>query len=152
MDNLFETNDKGYIKHRESFDLEFKENFHLGNKLLEYCRTLVGMANNKGGQIVFGITDKPRIPKGMTNDKFATCDPAKINQTLMEYFSHEIEWNMESIEYNGQAFGILSVKEANVKPVLCRKNGDKVLKEAAIYYRYRGETKEINFPELSNIL
>lgn len=32
MDNLFETNDKGQLRHRESFDLEFKGNFHLGNK------------------------------------------------------------------------------------------------------------------------
>ncbi len=27
-------NSHGYIKQRESFDLEFKENFHLGDKLL----------------------------------------------------------------------------------------------------------------------
>lgn len=54
MDNLFEINEKGHLKRRESFDLEFKENFNLGNKLLEYCRTLVGMANNKGGKIIFG--------------------------------------------------------------------------------------------------
>jgi predicted HTH transcriptional regulator len=100
MNNLFDINEKGHLKRRESFDLEFKENFHLGNKLLEYCRTLVGMANNKGGKIIFGITDKPRLPKGMTNDKFTTCDPAKINQTLMEYFSHEIEWDMDTIEFN----------------------------------------------------
>jgi predicted HTH transcriptional regulator len=36
------------------------------------------MANNKGGQIIFGIQDKPRLPFGMTNDKFTNCDPAKI--------------------------------------------------------------------------
>jgi hypothetical protein len=152
MDFSFDINAKGHLKRRESFDLEFKANFHLGNQLLEYCRSLVGMANNKGGQIIFGIQDKPRLPIGMTNDKFTTCDPAKINQTLMEYFSHEIEWEMDTLEFNDKVFGRLRVKEANRKPIICKKNGDKVLREASIYYRYRGETKEINYAELLEIL
>lgn len=148
----FDLNDKGHIKRRESFDLEFKANFHLGNQLLEYCRSLVGMANNKGGQIVFGIRDRPRFPDGMTNNKFIECDPAKVNQALLEYFSQEIEWEMETLEFSGKNFGILSTKEASKKPILCKKNGDKILREAAIYYRYRGETKEIQFAELDSIL
>ena len=152
MEFRIEINSKGHLKRRESFDLEFKANFHLGNQLLEYCRTLVGMANNKGGQIVFGIQDKPRVPVGMTNEKFTTCDPVKISQTLMEYFSHEIEWDMDTFEYESKVFGLLRVKEGIRKPIICKKNGDKVLKEAAIYYRYRGETKEINFAELFDIL
>jgi hypothetical protein len=152
MEFTFDINTKGHLKRRESFDLEFKANFHLGNQLLEYCRSLVGMANNKGGQIIFGIQDKPRLPFGMTNDKFSICDPAKINQTLMEYFSHEIEWDMDTLEYKSQQFGRLRVKESARKPIICKKNGDKVLKEAAIYYRYRGETKEIHFAELFDIL
>lgn len=152
MEFDFELNVKGHLKRRESFDLEFKANFHLGNQLLEYCRSLVGMANNKGGQLIFGIQDKPRLPIGMTNDKFTNCDPAKINQTLMEYFSHEVEWEMDTIEFDNKNFGRLKVKEAYRKPIICKKNGDKVLKEASIYYRYRGETKEINYAELSNIL
>lgn len=152
MEFTFEINNKGHLKRRESYDLEFKANFHLGNQLLEYCRSLVGMANNKGGQIIFGIQDKPRVPLGMTNDKFLTCDPAKINQTLMEYFSHELDWEMDTLEFESKTFGRLRVKEANRKPIICKKNGDKVLKEAAIYYRYRGETKEINFAELFDIL
>lgn len=152
MEFSFEINNKGHLKRRESYDLEYKANFHLGNQLLEYCRSLVGMANNKGGQIIFGIQVSPRVPFGMTNDKFTTCDPVKINQTLMEYFSHEIEWEMDTLEFESKVFGRLRVKEATRKPVICKKNGDKVLKEAAIYYRYRGETKEINFAELFDIL
>ncbi len=152
MEFTFELNSKGHLKRRESFDLEFKANFHLGNQLLEYCRSLVGMANNKGGQIIFGITDKPRIPFGMTNDKFINCDAAKINQTLLEYFSHELDWEMDIMEFNDKQFGQIKIKEAKRKPIICKKNGDKILKEAAIYYRYRGETKEINYPELLEIL
>jgi len=147
-----ELNHFGYIKQRESFDLEFKENFHLGDKLLEYLKTLVGMANNKGGEIVFGIKDKPRIPIGMTNDKFISIDPNKINQKLMTHFSHEVEWDMNIINLGEKVFGILSVKESSRKPIICKTTVNKILREGAIYYRYRGETKEINYSELSYIL
>lgn len=147
-----EINNQGYIKQRESFDLEFKENFHLGDKLLEYLRTLVGMANNKGGEIVFGVKDKPRLPLGMTNDKFINIDPNKINQALMTHFSHEIEWDMNIINDNEKVFGVLSVRESERKPVVCKTTTNKVLREAAIYYRHRGETKEINYSELLYLL
>src|SRR5450631_1901081 len=100
----FELTSKGHLKNRESFDLEFKSNFHFGSSLIEYCRSLVGMANNKGGQIIFGITDKPRLPKGMTNDKFQNCDPSKIHQVFSEYFSHEVEWEISSIEFDNLNF------------------------------------------------
>lgn len=152
MKCTFELNSKGFLKQRESFDLEFKQAFHFGDSLAEYVRSIIGMANNKGGEIIFGIQDSPRKPIGLANDKFENCDPNKINQFLTEYFSHEIEWHMESHEVLGAQFGRLSVEEANVKPIVCTKNYKNILREAAIYYRYRGETKEICYPELATIL
>jgi hypothetical protein len=47
---------------------------------------------------------------------------------------------------------IVSVCNAENKPVLCKKNKDNILREGAIYYRYRAEDKEIEFPELKNLL
>ncbi len=55
----FDLDNKGYIKKRESYNLEYKQNFQLGDNLVKYCKTLVGMANNKGGEIVFGIKNSP---------------------------------------------------------------------------------------------
>jgi hypothetical protein len=152
MKCTFELNSKGFLKQRESFDLEFKQSFHFGDSLVEYIRSIVGMANNKGGEVIFGIQDSPRKPVGLTNDKFENCDPNKINQIFTEYFSHEIDWYMETHETLGLQFGRLWVKEINVKPIVCTKNYKNILREAAIYYRYRGETKEICYPELSSIL
>lgn len=152
MKCTFELNTKGYLKQRESFDLEFKQSFHYGDSLALYCRSLVGMANNKGGEIIFGIKDSPREPVGLLNDKFENCDSNKINQFLSSYFSHEIHWQMESIEYQGLTFGRISVEEANLKPVVCSNSYKNILREAAIYYRYRGETKEIGYSELATIL
>ena len=147
----FTLDNKGYIKKRESHDLEFKLNFQR-EELPKYIKTLAGMANNKGGQIVFGIQNSPHIPVGMTNSKFAECDPKDIDSLLREFFSHEMRWSSNVFSFNGLSFGILSVEEQEEKPVVCKKSKTGVLREGAIYYRYRGETKEIAYPELKKIL
>lgn len=151
-DFKFELNSKGHIRNRESFNLEFKESFHFGDSLIEYLRSMVGMANHKGGKIIFGIKDKPHIPLGLRNDKFQTCDPAKINQHIQKYFSHELDWELNTLEFDGKQFGQIDVSESNLKPIICKTSHTKTLREGAIYYRYRGETKEIHYSELSKIL
>lgn len=152
MDYNFDTDEHGYVKKRESHSLEYKQNFQQGDHLIKYAKTLVGMANNRGGQIMFGIKDKPHVPTGMTNNRFVEIDPKVIDTTLREYFSPEIQWGMHVIEHAGKKFGQLWVEEAPTKPVLCKKNKNDILREGAIYYRYRAETKEIEYPELRKIL
>lgn len=148
----FELDKRGYLKKRESYNLEYKQNFQLGDNLLKYIKTLVGMANNQGGQIVFGVQNSPHIPLGMSNQRLSEIDPKDIDSKIRECFSPELKWNMAFLDFQGKSFGILSVEEATVKPVVCKKNKGEILREGAIYYRYRGETKEIEFPELNQIL
>lgn len=148
----FQINSKGFLVNRESFDLEYKQSFHFGDSLVEYARSMVGMANNRGGKIIFGIQDSPRKPIGLKNDKFANVDITKINNVVSEYFSHEFDWELTSIEFNKLEFGIIEIKESENKPIVCKKTKPKYVREGAIYYRYRGETKEISYPELINIL
>jgi hypothetical protein len=152
MDILFQVDSKGYLKKRESFDLEYKQNFQLGDNLLKYIKSLVGMANNKGGKIIFGVQDSPHIPKGMTNIKFNETDPKIIDKTIREYFSQELIWKSDVYKIEEKEFGVLIVEESENKPVICKKNKDGVLREGAVYYRYRGETKEIEYAELQKIL
>lgn len=152
MDFEFQVNQKGHIKKRESYNLEFKESFQKGDNLLKYLKTLVGMANNKGGLIIFGVKDKPHIPVGLKDSRFTEIDPKNIDSKVREYFEPSVCWNMKSIEYKGKIFGQLEVEEATKKPIVCKKNKDNILREGAIYFRYRGETKEIEYPELSSLL
>ncbi len=152
-DFRFQLTKRGHVLSRESSDLEFKESFQLGDKLLEYLRTLVGMANNKGGKIVFGVKDSPRTPVGLQNNKFENFDPKYLTTAMLEYFSPEINYEVKNLEFNGKSFGQIAVFEATVKPIICKKsNSNNKLREGAIYYRYRGETREIAYPELSAIL
>jgi hypothetical protein len=152
MEFQFDLDAHGYLKKRESHTLEYKQNFQLGDNLLKYLKTIVGMANNKGGQIIFGIQDKPHNPIGMTNNRFAELDPKEIDTVLREYFSPEVDWQITTIEHEGRRFGQLSVAESTIKPVLCKKNKNGILREGAVYYRYRAESKEIEYSELRKLL
>lgn len=148
----FELDRRNYVKRRESFDLEYKQSFQGGDNLLKYAKTLVGMANNKGGQIIFGIQDSPHLPIGISSRKWQETDPKKIDRIIREYFSQEIIWTQEILEYDGKEFGQITVQEAENKPIICKKNKEGFLREGAIYYRYRAETKEIEYSELRTIL
>lgn len=152
MENYFVIDDRGYLRKRESADLEYKENFHRGDDMLKYIKTLVGMANNKGGRIIFGVKNSPHIPVGMGNSKFTEMDPSELEAQIRQFFAPAIDWKMETIDFEGKTFGILSVKEADTKPVVCCKSKNPVLREGAIYYRYRGESREIGYPELRKLL
>lgn len=164
MDFNFDINEKGYLVNRESFNLEFKQNFHLGDDLKVYTKTMVGMANNKGGKMIFGIKDSPRIPLGLEKNKFQEFDPKKMNEIIYEYYSHEFDWEFKTIEIKATdlkqdnlfseflEFGQITIKETDTKPIICKKAFKNILRESAIYYRYRGETKEIAYSELKDIL
>lgn len=148
----FEIDERGYLRKRESSDLEYKENFHRGDEILKYIKTLVGMANNKGGMIIFGVKDSPHIPVGMTNNKFVELDPRELETQIRLHFAPAINWGMDTAEYEGRLFGVLTIKEAETKPVVCCLSKNGIIREGAIYYRYRGETKEIGYPELRKLL
>ena len=153
MPPLLELNSKKQIKQRESQQLEFKETFSLGDALLEYARTLVGMANNQGGWLIFGVKDKPHIPVGLKDQRFISLDPAVLNRIFLEHFASDINWESEVVEMFGVTLGVIKVAEAKVKPVICSKaNSAKKLREGAIYYRYRGETREVRHTELTEML
>jgi hypothetical protein len=145
-------NSRGYVKQRESQVLEFKQSFRYGDSLVEYSRSLVGMANNQGGSIVFGIKNKPHEVVGL-DDRFESFDPKDLNSILLEYFSADIEWETEIKELASKRIGFIHVRPVCAKPVVCIKNHQKKnLREGAIYYRYRGETKEIRHSELLTML
>ncbi len=154
---LFDLDTKGYLKKRESAILEYKQNFQKGDNLLKYLKTLVGMANNKGGMIMFGVKDSPHIPIGMANTRFQDTDPKEIDAHLREFFAPGIKWHQDILERDfgegdKRTFGFIIVEEAQEKPVVCKKTKDGLFREGAIYYRYRGETKEIEYPELKSLL
>ena len=139
---------------RESGDLEFKQSFGWSS-LTKYLKTCAAYANVKGGYIVFGIANRPHILVGLsgaTLQAFENIDPQKLTGHFNDYFSPEIGWDIDKYEFNGKTYGLLYVYESSEKPVVCKKDADRELKEGDIYYRYRGRSERIKYPELRNIL
>ncbi|MEG6503047.1 MULTISPECIES: ATP-binding protein [unclassified Desulfovibrio] len=139
---------------RESSSLEFKESFGWAS-LPKYLKTSAAYANAKGGYIVFGIANNPHRLCGLSGANltlFEDIDPEKMSRNFNEHFAPEIGWTIQEYELQGKIFGLLYIYEAKDKPVVCTKDAGKELKEGDIYYRYRGRSERIKYPELRAIL
>lgn len=156
MDEIFKisANNDELLISRESKCLEFKENFGWAS-LGKYAKSMAAFANTSGGYIVFGVKNSPHIPKGL-NDKylavFESLDPEKLTQGLNELFSPEIVWEHGVYEFNQRKFGIIYTYQSKYKPVVCIKSQNDLFNEGDIYYRYRGRSQRIKYPELRKLL
>jgi hypothetical protein len=156
VEELLKTKADGSLHHRESQDLEFKEQFSL-NGLAEYFKNFSAFANNKGGFLIFGVKDTPRTPIGLTEnslEQFNKIDPEKISGYLLDIFAPSIDWEHDVFEVNGKSFGVFLVQQARLKPVIAKKNEgrDNVIKSGDIFYRYGGRTQNIAYAELQFLI
>lgn len=146
----------GRLFHRESQTLEFKEQYNFA-ALADYFRDFAAFANNKGGLLVFGVTDTPRVAVGMSEKSIAAfekIDPEKITGFLLEMFSASISWEQALFEIGGKSFGVFKIAEATTKPIIARKDEgkDQVIKNGEIYFRYGGRTQRVQSAELEAII
>lgn len=145
-----------HLFHRESQELEFKEQFNFAG-LAEYFRDFAAFANNRGGYLIFGVENSPRIPSGLSTsslEQFNQIDPETISGYIIETFSSDISWEMDVVELYGKDFGVFHVLEAITKPVIAKKDAgrNQEIKNGEIYYRYGGRTQKIQYAELENII
>lgn len=145
-----------YLYHREGQELEFKEQFNLAG-LADYFRDFSAFSNNRGGYLVFGVKDSPRVPLGVSEkslDQFRKIDPEKITGYLLEIFSSDIRWEQAEVEIDGKVYGAFYIYEAASKPVIAKKDEgkDQIIKNGDIYYRYGGRTQKIQYAELETII
>jgi Putative DNA-binding domain len=156
IQELLRTTTGGNLFHREGQELEFKEQFNLAG-LADYFRDFAAFANNKGGYLIFGVTDTPRKLKGLTEAslaQFEKIDPEKITGFLLDIFSGNISWEQIAFEYRSKTFGVFKIYPANTKPIIAKKNEgkDQIITNGDIYYRYGGRTQKIQYAELETII
>ncbi len=137
---------------RENSRLEYKETFNWRNGRAKYAKTMAGFANNNGGFIVFGVKNSPHDLIGIDTTRFDELDPAEVTGYLNSRFSPEIEWESFRIEVAEVQLGIFAVTAAGLKPIVCSRNDGKELREAEIFYRYRGRSERMRYSELQRVL
>ncbi len=151
---ILKIKDDGYVYHRESQYLEFKENFTLA-ALADYFRDFAAFSNNNGGYLVFGVKDKPKrelVGLGKkASERFDDVDPEKITGHLLECFANKIDWENDIFTVDGKRFGFFYIQKAIKKPIISKKDY-KDLKNGEIYFRYGGRTQKIQHAELESII
>jgi len=146
----------GRLHHREGQELEFKEQYNFAG-LAEYLRDFAAFANNRGGYLIFGVTDSPRKATGLSETaavQFDKIDPEMISGFILKIFSQDISWKHDLIEYNGKKFGYFRIFKSQSKPVIAKKDDGKnqEIRNGDIYYRYGGRTQRIQSAELESII
>lgn len=144
------------LYHREGQELEFKEQFSL-SALADYFRDFAAFANNRGGFLIFGVKDSPRILIGMSDkskDQFEKVDPEKITGFLLNIFSSDIRWEQGTVDIDEMQFGVFRIYPAETKPVIAKKDEgkDNLIKNGSVYFRYGGRTQLIQSGELESII
>ena len=97
-----------HLYHREGQELEFKEQFNLAG-LADYFRDFAAFSNNRGGYLIFGVKDSPRVLTGLSRKaekQFDKIDPEKITGYLLEIFTSDICWDQAKIEINRRSLGV----------------------------------------------
>lgn len=139
------------IRARERIDLEFKETFDLRNTS-KYAKTMAAFSNNRGGYILFGIKDKPRAVCGV-NKAFDSFPIEKFSDALNSMFSPEMIWESGIISFSGFEIGYLYTEESDNKPIIALKSDNAAkIQSGDIFYRYRGRSEKIKYPEMSRII
>jgi hypothetical protein len=115
-------------------------------------RAIAGLANNKGGYLLFGITDATFQADGLPDDIFTKSDISLLNRILVGALDPVPHVTKGLIELGGKQVGVLYVEKHDHGPVIAIKNVGQDVKEGGIYFRYVGETRLIKPGELRQII
>ena len=152
LKQFFSTVDENNIlRRRESVSIEFKEHFYWNDKKFrsKLAKSIASFANNKGGVIVFGVSNKPHKLVGIEN--FNSVDDAEITMFLNNHFTPAIEFERKTYSVNGITIGLLIIFEAHHKPIICIKDSAHTF-ESDIYFRYGARSSKIRSGDLIYIL
>ncbi len=144
---------KGHLAIKETDVVECKEKLDWDRRE-RFCRSMAGLANNKGGYILIGVKDKTFEIVGAEADKLG-ADPATITDYLNKTFVPSIVWDHTVLTYSGKSVVVVSIPPAAKKPVVCiqeRNPGLDGITIGRVYFRYPGQTTEIRYGELEAII
>ena len=141
----------------ETDSAECKQSFSLRNAA-QWLRAVAALANNRGGYIFFGISDKDEAGTckavGLSSDDFKKADPGEIAARLRSAFDPTPRFQKSLFDVGGKLIGVLYVERHPARPIIATKNdgGNGEIKEGDILYRYPGASRRISYSDLRVIL
>ena len=127
----------------ERRSVEFKESTAWKDMRCVLTRTIMAMANLKGGgKIIIGVKEGPGKtpdPVGMTRADFDSYNQDDIASFVNEYAEPSVAVMPRKITSGGKHYVILDVSEYDEVPIVCKKDGRKAcaghLRRGSIYHR-----------------
>ncbi len=160
---MFEKQEAGSwrFKHGESDRHECKQDFgfkHAG----KWLRAVAALANNAGGYIIFGVTEKKIVGgdidpisysvSGLKNTDFANADPADFTKRIKATFDPTPKVESAVLDLGGSSVGIMYVHQHGSRPVIAQQGDGDQVKEGDIFFRYPGQSARIKYSDLRTIL
>ncbi|MFA7272522.1 MAG: ATP-binding protein [Crocinitomicaceae bacterium] len=135
---------------------EFKKGFNSTQNGMSkaYLKTMAGLANNKGGIIIFGIDPDNQELVGI-KDKYENLDNKYVNMVVSEFLDGLSSFFFFTHRHDGKLLGFLNINQPTFKPVIVRSNfNDETDSYTAgdIYYRYPGEVLKIKPSDLRALM
>jgi predicted HTH transcriptional regulator len=141
--------------------LEFKEVCD-SKKNPRYLKTLAAFSNNRGGALVFDVSNNPRTIVGV--DASTVPDVADWQNRFGSYFDPAINIEVHEFKVKRKNVVVVSVPQGERRPYICLKNATEtvlrhnktfdqsVLQTGAIYFRYAGSNLPIRPSDLREII
>jgi hypothetical protein len=152
---------KWLFKHGESDRHECKQDF--GFKYTgKWLRAVAALANNAGGYIVFGVSDKKITDgeidpdsytvSGLSSSDFANADPAEFTKRIKATFDPTPKVEAAVLDLEGTSVGVMYVHQHGSRPIIAQKGDGDQVKEGDIFFRYPGQSARIKYSDLRTIL
>ncbi len=153
LDVLFNCDKDGCLFTTESYDIEYKESLDIDADLL---KAMNGLANNKGGYIICGVSPNNRQLKGLSEEKInfynTYIDSEKMRGKILSFCQPNMEYKHYLHNIGTSKFVLFYIPESKVKPHIFNKVDGSVIKVGDIFYRYNDSIRKIQYSELSAII
>ena len=145
-----------YFEMGETEKIEYKQSLQVSGEAMSktYLKTICGLANNKGGVIVYGVTPNEYEIVGIA-DKFENLDNRYFSTTFADGIDGSFDFHFFTHRFDIKLLGFLVVKEATSKPVILKTNFDNLGEKGTagdIYFRNSGRTSRISYADLRTLI
>lgn len=109
-------------------------------------KTILAMSNVKdGGRIVIGVTEQANgsfVARGVNQHDLETYVSDEMKDFVGTFADPHVDFSVDTGEHDGKHFIVITVREFEEIPVICKKDFGQILRRGDIYTRTRDRRPE----------